>query len=537
MPTVSTDPIARRRTFAIISHPDAGKTTLTEKLLLYGGAIHTAGAVKSNRAARHAVSDWMELEKQRGISVTTSVLQFPYKGHALNLLDTPGHEDFSEDTYRTLAAVDSAVMLIDSVKGVEAQTKKLFAVCRMRGIPIFTFINKLDRNGRDPLDLMEELENVLGIRACAMNWPIGMGQDFKGIYDRARNVVITFEGTRHGSAEGTRRDVNLDDPALVDVIGSPALAKLREDIEMLDIAGDPLDLAAVRKGRLTPLYFGSAMTNFGVEAFLDSFTELAPPPGPMPTTDDLVYPHQEHFSGFIFKIQANMNPAHRDCIAFMRIVSGKFIKGLNVRHVRLARDIRLANSLQFMAQDRVSVEEGYPGDVVGLFDSGLFRIGDTLCTGPQVEFLGIPRFRPEHFANVELRDPSKRKQFKKGLDQLINEGAVQLFFQPAVGEQTPILGAVGRLQFDVFQFRLKADYGVEVTISPLPYEDARWIVGSPLDPKAIGHYGDLLLEDRDGRSLVALRQTYSLRWLTDKCPHLQFLENLDGVVAAPRTPA
>jgi peptide chain release factor 3 len=539
--TTATSPlqieIAKRRTFAIISHPDAGKTTLTEKLLLYGGAIHTAGAVKASKAARHATSDWMELEKQRGISVTTSVMQFPYKGHELNLLDTPGHQDFSEDTYRTLAAVDAAVMLIDCVKGVEAQTKKLFTVCRMRGIPIFTFINKLDRNGQDPLDLMEEIERVLGIRTTPMNWPIGMGSDFKGIYERRTEEVVLFTDTRHGTKEGTVQRIALADPRLAEAIGDAYLAKLREDIEMLDIAGDPFDADRVARGELSPMYFGSAMTNFGVEPFLDSFVGLAPTPGPKPTADGERDPEDERFSGFIFKIQANMNPAHRDCVAFMRIVSGKFLRGMSVRHVRLGRDVRLAKSLQFMAQDRALVEEAYPGDVVGLFDPGFLRIGDTLCEGAAIEFQGIPRFTPEIFATIALKDPSKRKQFKKGLDQLIEEGAVQMFFRPSVGEQEPILGAVGRLQFDVFAHRLKAEYGVDVSFRELPYETARWVVGEVTDVPKLEHFGDnMFLHDRDGRAMLLFRNPLALRWEAERHPDLRFLENLDDAIAGPRLP-
>jgi peptide chain release factor 3 len=524
--------IQRRRTFAIISHPDAGKTTLTEKLLLYGGAIHTAGAVKASKAARHATSDWMEMEKQRGISVTSSVMQFPYRGHEINLLDTPGHQDFSEDTYRTLAAVDSAVMLIDCVKGVEAQTKKLFAVCRMRGIPIFTFINKLDREGQDPLALMEEIENVLGIRLCPMNWPIGMGKGFKGIYERRSGDVVLFEDTKHGTKEGTTQRLKLDDPATLELIGQPLLDKLQEDIEMLDIAGDPFDAERVAAGQLSPMYFGSAMNNFGVEPFLDSFVVLAPTPGPKPTTEGLKHPEDEAFSGFIFKIQANMNKNHRDCIAFMRIVSGKFNRGMPVKLARLNREVRLGNSVQFMAQDRAVVEVAYPGDVVGLYDPGLFRIGDTLTEVGNFQFHGIPRFTPEVFATVILRDPGKRKQFKKGMDQLIEEGAVQLFFRPSVGEQEPILGAVGQLQFEVFQHRLKGEYGVEVIFNTLPFDLARWVVGENVDIKALERYGDnMMVEDRDGRLMILFRNSLSLRWEAERHPQLQFLENLDDAIA------
>lgn len=531
-PTPLEQEIAKRRTFAIISHPDAGKTTLTEKLLLYGGAIHTAGAVKASKSRRHATSDWMEMEKQRGISITSSVMQFVYKERELNLLDTPGHQDFSEDTYRTLAAVDSAVMLIDCVKGVEAQTIKLFNVCRMRGIPIFTFINKLDRNGKDPLELMEEIETVLGMRSCPMNWPIGMGSDFKGIYERATGDVVLFADTKRGTKEGSVSRLPLGAPEIEDLVSAPLLAKLREDIEMLDVAGDAFELEKVLAGELAPMYFGSAMTNFGVEPFLDSFIGLAPQPGPKETVEGERAPSDPRFSGFIFKIQANMNKAHRDCVAFMRIVSGTFTRGMSVKLVRLNRDVRLGNAVQFMAQDRETVETAYPGDVVGLYDPGLFRIGDTLCEGAAIRFAGIPRFTPEIFAALELRDPSKRKQFKKGLDQLIEEGAIQLFYRPSVGEQEPILGAVGQLQFEVFQGRLKSEYGVDVTFRTLPFEVARWVVGEPLDAKALERYGDnMVVIDRDGRHMVLFRNALALRWEAERHEHLRFLDNIDDAVA------
>jgi peptide chain release factor 3 len=404
----------------------------------------------------------------------------------------------------------------------------------MRGIPIFTFINKLDRNGKEPLELMEELEAVLGIRACPMNWPIGMGFDFQGIYDRRKEEVVLFEDTKHGTKEGQTTRIPLKDPALEARIGAVALQKLHDDIELLDVAGDPFDAAKVAEGQLTPMYFGSAMSNFGVEPFLDSFVGLAPPPGPKPFAGGERLPDHPNFSGFIFKIQANMNPAHRDCVAFMRVVSGVFERGMTVRHARLGREVRLAKSLQFMAQDRVLVEQAFPGDVVGLFDPGFLRIGDTLVDGASIEFQGIPRFTPEHFATVLLRDPSKRKQLKKGMDQLIEEGAVQLFFRPHVGEQEPILGAVGVLQFEVFQHRLKAEYGTDVRFDLLPFELARWVVGSPIDQRSLEHHGDnMLVQDRDGRYLLLFRNSLSLRWESERNPHLRFLEDLDDAIAAP----
>lgn len=520
-PTLAEE-VQRRRTFAIISHPDAGKTTLTEKLLLYGGAIHLAGSVKARRAQRHATSDWMEMERQRGISITSSVLQFPYEGFEVNLLDTPGHQDFSEDTYRTLTAADSAVMLIDAAKGVETQTKKLFQVCRLRHVPIFTFVNKLDRHGRDPLDLMDELEKVLGIRSCPMNWPIGMGSDFKGVFVRQTGNVHLFDATSHGQKQGTVNVLPVADPRLFDILGSGLHAQLLEDIEMLEIAGDPFDHERVLAGELTPLFFGSAMTNFGVSIFLDDFVRLAPAPVPRETDDGPVAPDDEQFSGFIFKIQANMNPAHRDCMAFMRVCSGKFTRGMNVKHVRLGRDIRLANSHQLMAQDRQAVEEAYPGDIVALFDSGNFRIGDTLCEGRGFEYLGIPRFMPEHFAQIRLRDPSKRKQLKKGLDQLSEEGAVQLFVRPDVGEQEPIAGAVGVLQFEVLQHRLKAEYGVEIALDAMPYEIARWVKNEDFDPRSIRDA--LTLKDRDGNFVLLFRDQWMLRFVLERNAALELTE-------------
>ncbi len=522
MTTVLAEEVRRRRTFAIISHPDAGKTTLTEKLLLYGGAIHLAGSVKARRAQRHATSDWMELERQRGISITSSVMQFPYRELAVNLLDTPGHEDFSEDTYRTLAAVDSAVMLIDAAKGVETQTRKLFAVCRMREMPIFTFINKLDRHGRDPLDLIDELEKVLGIRSCPMNWPIGMGSDFKGVYQRSTRTVHLFRDTRHGQTQGGTDVMPLDDPALPDVLGAPLFEKLLEDIDMLEIAGDAFDLERILAGQLTPLYFGSAMTNFGVQLFLDSFVGLAPAPQPRLTDQGPVAPEDERFSGFIFKIQANMNPAHRDCLAFMRVCSGTFTRGMVVRHPRLNRDIRVANSHQLLAQDRQAVEVAYPGDIVALFDSGLYRIGDTLAEGKNLAYQGIPRFSPEHFSQIRLKDPSKRKQLKKGLDQLSEEGAIQVYIRPQVGEQEPILGAVGVLQFEVLQHRLKSEYGVDVILDRLPYEVARWVANPDFQP---GQVRDALtVLDRDDRYLLLFRDPWMLRFVEERHPGLDLRE-------------
>jgi len=516
----------RRRTFAIISHPDAGKTTLTEKLLLYGGAIHLAGSVKARRAARHATSDWMELEKQRGISVTTSVLSFPYGGCQVNLLDTPGHKDFSEDTYRTLAAADSAVMLIDAAKGVEEQTVKLFKVCRMRGIPIFTFVNKLDRHGRDPLDLVDNIEKVLGIRSCPVNWPVGMGPGFRGVYDRHRGRMLLFDSSgRHGEVRVGTREGTLDDPELRETIGAEAHRRLVEEVEMLDLAGDPFDPVRVRAGELAPMFFGSAMTNFGVEPFLQAFLEHAPPPQPRRTTGGTIDPEWGNFSGFVFKIQANMDPAHRDRIAFVRVVSGRFERGMDAWHQRLGKTLRLAKSNAFLAAERTVAEEAFPGDVIGLFDPGVFRIGDTLSGAPMEPFEGIPRFSPEHFVRVRAVNAMKRKQLKAGLDQLSEEGAIQVFRTPGSGGENPVLGAVGALQFDVLQFRLEHEYGVEVVQDPLPFTIARWISGGPVDPREFEHgESSTLVEDKDGRPLALFRNDWALRWAQEHSKGLEFRE-------------
>lgn len=533
--------IARRRTFAIISHPDAGKTTLTEKLLLYGGAIHLAGSVKARRKSRHATSDWMELEKQRGISVTSSVLQFEHDGFAVNILDTPGHQDFSEDTYRTLAATDAAVMLIDGAKGVEAQTRKLFQVCRKRRIPIFTFINKLDRDIRPPLDLLDELESLLGIRSAPINWPIGCGSAFKGVFDRHGQRFLVFRGGSHGARQAEMTALEPSDPALAEIVGQGALDSLRESLELLDVAGDPFDLGRVLQGELTPVFFGSAMTNFGVLPFLEGFLKMAPPPRPyralagapragdgiaaplMPACDPLprTAPNHPDFSGFIFKIQANMDPAHRDRVAFLRICTGRFVRGMSARHVRLDKEIKLANPQQFMAQDRQSIEEAYPGDIVGLFDPGHFRIGDTLCAGARVEYAGIPSFSPEHFASVRLKEALKRKQLMKGLEQLSQEGAIQLFHALGSASPEPIVGAVGQLQFDVLRFRLEHEYGVAPILDALPFVHARWVAAGALNPSTAGA-GDSVrcVEDLSGRQVLLFKSDWALNWIQEKNPAL-----------------
>ncbi len=515
--------IEKRRTFAIISHPDAGKTTLTEKLLLYGGAIHLAGSVKARKAQRHAVSDWMEIEKQRGISVTSSVLQFDYDGYKINILDTPGHQDFSEDTYRTLMAADCAVMLIDVAKGVEAQTIKLFKVCKQRGIPIFTFVNKLDRHGKNPFELMEEIEKVLGIRSYPMNWPVGVSGEYKGVYNRFKAQVELFDTEGgHGQYVVPSTVGGVDDPAFAGLLGAEIHQSLMNDIELLDLAGDSFDLRRVLRGDLTPLFFGSAMTNFGVRPFLEEFLRLAPPPAARKTNEGELPPEDERFSAFVFKIQANMNPAHRDRIAFIRICSGKFVRGMEVYHVQTGKPIKLAQPQQFMAQDRAIIDEAFPGDIIGLFDPGVFGIGDTLCAqGGKFRFEDFPVFPPEQFARVQPKDSMRRKQFVKGIEQLTQEGAVQLFRQPDYGVESYVIGVVGSLQFDVLQYRLQGEYGVDVSIYHLPYGMARWIEGP--DAKDINLGGDLLVYDRDERPVGLFRSEWAFENVAKKNPKLEFL--------------
>ena len=468
--------ISKRRTFAIISHPDAGKTTLTEKLLLYGGAINLAGSVKGKRTAKHAVSDWMEIEKQRGISVTSSVLQFKYNGYCINILDTPGHEDFSEDTYRTLMAADSAVMVIDASKGVEKQTIKLFKVCVMRHIPIFTFINKMDREANDPFELLDEIESVLGISTCPVNWPIGCGKEFKGVYDRNEREVSLFKAAMNGQKEVDTKNMSIDDAALKDEIGQAFFDKLNEDVELLDGASAEFDLEKVQAGDLTPVFFGSALTNFGVETFLQHFLKMTTPPLPRNSSEGIIDPVKEDFSAFVFKIQANMNKAHRDRIAFMRICSGKFTAGMESFHVQGGKKIRLSQPQQMMAQERHIVEEAYAGDIIGVFDPGIFSIGDTICnSNKKFAFEGIPTFAPEHFARVRQIDTMKRKQFIKGISQIAQEGAIQIFQEFNTGMEEIIVGVVGVLQFEVLEYRLKNEYNVDIKLEPLPYEHIRWI--------------------------------------------------------------
>ncbi len=514
--------VRKRRTFAIISHPDAGKTTLTEKLLLYGGAVRLAGTVKARKAKQYAISDWMELEKQRGISVTSSVMQFEYQQHKINILDTPGHQDFSEDTYRTLMAADSAVMVIDAAKGVEKQTIKLFQVCKKRGIPIFTFINKLDRFGKEPLGLIDEIEKVLGIKAFPMNWPIGMGSEFKGVYDRMSSVIELYTSQDHGQTIVPTVFGDLSDPAISGAIGHSLCKKLWDDIELLDLAGDGYTAELIQKGLLTPVYFGSALTNFGVSYFLKSFVQLAPAPHGKPTSTGFTEPDDDEFSGFIFKIQANMNPAHRDRIAFVRICSGVFKRGMVVKHVPSGKKIRLSQSKQFLAQDSTLVEEAFPGDVIGLFDPDIFCIGDTLTEKSNFTYEAIPRFQPEFFARLHLCKAMKRKQFIKGLEQLAEEGALQKYRDPHAEIESPIIGAVGALQFDVLEYRLKHEYGVDIRLEHLPFTVARWVVGKNILPKSTGD--EMLVRDDDNNYLVLFRNLVYMNWVINKNKDLTYLE-------------
>ena len=465
--------IAKRRTFGIISHPDAGKTTLTEKLLLFGGAINMAGAVKSRKVERHATSDWMAIEQERGISVTTSVMKFTYKNFEVNLLDTPGHQDFSEDTYRVLTAVDSAIMVIDNAKGVEKQTEKLMEVCRMRNTPIITFINKLDREGMSPLDIMAEIEEKLQIECTPLSWPIGMGKRFKGVYNIFHKTLHLFTpGQAVLNQQGVLID-DLSDPKVDTLLGPQATAELREDIELLEGAANPFQYNHYLNASQTPVFFGSAINNFGVQEMLDAFVEMAPPPGVRQAVSREIDPKEEDFSGFVFKIQANMNPAHRDRIAFFRICSGKFTRGMKVRHHRLGKDIALSNATIFMAQERENVEEAWPGDIIGLHNHGTIKIGDTFTPKEVLKFTGIPNFAPEHFRRVLLKNPLKMKQLQKGLTQLAEEGAIQVF-RPLIGSDY-IMGAVGILQFEVTMARLKNEYGVDAVYEGVNYQAARWV--------------------------------------------------------------
>ncbi len=511
--------IGRRRTFAIISHPDAGKTTLTEKLLLYGGAIQLAGAVKGKKSMRHAVSDWMEIEKQRGISVTSSVMQFEYDHYCINILDTPGHEDFSEDTYRTLMAADSAVMVIDAAKGVEAQTRKLFKVCVMRGIPIFTFINKMDRDARSPYELLDQIEKELGIATYPMNWPIGSGREFKGVYARDEKHILAFDETMGGQKAAAVHALELSDPALDALLTQPLADQLREDVELLEVAGEDLQLPLVQSGKLSPVFFGSALTNFGVETFLHHFLAMTTPPLPRESDKGIIDPLKEEFSAFIFKIQANMNKAHRDRIAFARICSGKFERGMEVNHVQGGRKVKLAQPTQMMAQERETVEEAFAGDIIGLFDPGLFSIGDTLClSNEKFRFEPIPTFAPEQFARITQRDTMKRKQFVKGMEQIAREGGIQIFKEPGGGMEEVYVGAVGILQIEVLEYRLKNEYGVEIRVERQPYQEIRAVQALPENTpfnRLVLTSDTKRVEDLFGRLYLLFTSEWSIQWAVD----------------------
>jgi peptide chain release factor 3 len=513
--------VARRRNFAIISHPDAGKTTLTEKLLLYGGAIQQAGAVKAKGEQRKVTSDWMELEKQRGISITSTVLQFEYAGSTINLLDTPGHQDFSEDTYRTLAAADNAVMLEDAAKGLEPQTRKLFEVCRMRRIPIFTFINKMDRPGREPLELLDEIEQELGLACWPVNWPIGGGDRFRGVIDRRSRMVVLFERAERGRQAGERR-LGLDDPALAELVEPELLAQALEELELLDGAGAELDLERVHAGELSPVFFGSAMTNFGVRPFLDAFLDLAQRPAARSARDGLVDPLRPDFSGFVFKLQANMDPRHRDRVAFVRVCSGRFEKDMSVRHARSGRTIRLSRPQKLFGQEREVVEDAYPGDVIGLNNPGMFAIGDTLYVGPKVEYEGIPCFSPEIFAWLRNPNPSAFKNFRKGVQELREEGAVQVLHDTDPSRRDPILAAVGQLQLEVVQYRLENEYGVQTRLEPLEFSVARWVVGGWPALENVGRlFNCRVVRDSWDRPVLLFRNDWNLNQLREDHPELE----------------
>ena len=514
-----TNEIKKRRTFAIISHPDAGKTTLTEKFLLYGGAINQAGSVKGKATAKHAVSDWMEIEKERGISVTSSVLQFSYGGYCINILDTPGHQDFSEDTYRTLMAADSAVMVIDASKGVEAQTRKLFKVCVMRHIPIFTFINKLDREAKDTFELLDDIEKELGIATCPINWPIGSGKEFKGVYDRAKREVELFSDTKKGTAMGEVKMIPIDAPETEELIGSDAKDILADEIELLDGAAAEFDQELVDKGQLSPVFFGSALTNFGVETFLKHFLKMTTSPLPRKSDHGEIDPMTEKdFSAFVFKIQANMNKAHRDRIAFMRICSGEFEAGMSVYHVQGGKDVRLSQPQQMMASERKMIDKAYGGDIIGVFDPGIFSIGDTLTTSKEkFAYEGIPTFAPEHFARVRQVDTMKRKQFVKGINQIAQEGAIQIFQEFNTGMEEIIVGVVGVLQFDVLKYRLQNEYNVEIRLENLPYEYIRWIENEEIDMDRLSGTSDMKkIMDLKGHPLLLFAHEWSIRMTEER---------------------
>ena len=510
----------------ILAHVDAGKTTLTEKFLLYGGAINLAGTVKGRKAAKHAVSDWMEIEKERGISVTSSAMQFNYEGFCINILDTPGHQDFSEDTYRTLMAADSAVMVIDGSKGVEAQTIKLFKVCVMRHIPIFTFINKFDREARDPYELLDEIEEVLGIRTCPVNWPIGCGKNFKGVYDRFTKKVTTFTAAQGGAKEVATQEFDAETNDVESIIGFQYHQQLLDDIELLDGASDELDMDRVQKGDLSPVFFGSALTNFGVETFLQHFLDMTTSPLPRTSGGEVVDPFSDEFSAFVFKIQANMNKAHRDRIAFMRICSGEFKAGMDVFHIQGGRKVRLSQPQQMMASERHMIDTAYGGDIIGVFDPGIFSIGDTLTNSAEkFAYEGIPTFAPEHFARVRQVDTMKRKQFIKGINEIAQEGAIQIFQEFNTGMEEIIVGVVGVLQFDVLKYRLENEYNVEIRLEPLPYEHIRWIENEEINmDKLVGTSDMKKIKDLKDRPLLLFVNSWSIRMVLERNEGLKLSE-------------
>ena len=516
---------ARRRTFAIISHPDAGKTTLTEKLLLYGNAIDLAGNVRARRNQRSATSDWMAMERERGISITSTVLQFPYQDHVINLLDTPGHQDFSEDTYRTLSAVDSAVMVLDAAKGIEPQTRKLFEVCRQRGIPIFTFINKMDRPARDSLELLDEIQELLGMEPVPMNWPLGHGLGFRGVYDRMAHNVCLYERTERNERMAPELFIGLEEALTQGLLSEEQQSNVREQIELLDSLGIAFDAEKVLHEEQTPVFFGSALTNFGVRLFLDAFVKYAPPPQPYPSDAGEVPPQDPDFSGFIFKIQANMNPKHRDSVAFLRVCSGRFERGASALHAQSGKTVKLMRPYKLFANEREIIDEAYPGDVVGLPNNGEFAIGDTLCTGALRHFAALPRFQPEHFAILRNTDTNKRKQFDKGLEQLQREGAVLVFYSVNAFRREPILAVVGQLQFDVVQARLQIEYNVPTTLERLPHVLARWIEGPEEAAQSIPERSEVMLARDDQQRLLGLFiSPFFVKFYTEKFPQLEFRE-------------
>jgi len=527
-PNIPAEEIRRRRTFAIISHPDAGKTTLTEKLLLYGGALHLAGAVKDRKAARAATSDWMELEKKRGISISSTVLQFDYEGFHVNLLDTPGHKDFSEDTYRVLTAVDAVVMVIDAGKGIEAQTRKLFEICRRRGVPIFTFINKLDRPAREPLELLDELESVLGIGAFAVNWPLGMGSDFRGVYDRMTRQVHLFERTAGGAYRAPVRITDISDPQIDATLGSSIAAQVRDELEMLEGAGEDFNHELVLQGKQTPVFFGSATNNFGVQLLLDYFLKYSTAPRPRTAVNgEVIQPSSPAFSAFIFKIQANMDPNHRDRIAFLRVCSGKFERDMTATLASTGQSIRLSNSAKLFGQKRETVDEAYAGDVLGLVGHSNFRIGDTVTTDPNIRFDEIPQFSPECFAMIHSKSTAQFKRFREGLDQLLQEGVVQGFHLRSSGTRTPLLAAVGPLQFEVVQYRLETEYGAQTTLEQASFQVMRWIDPATPEEKLddmLVPSGGALAETEKGQPVLLLSGEWAVNYFIDKNPDIKISE-------------